>query len=732
MSNNVPQFLAPSSPARAATPAISEAPPTARQPQLDLKGDEQPLVISNFSFDLPGPTAARDRIKFVRDALAAGVPLSEDGLHAVAKGMVYPEVAASMVKNNLFTNEIVEAATLHSLPAILYTTELFPLLQPRTGASAQSTAAPVISGETGSDGGPTAALELSFQSVRHLADYLRQTVRETRRTGKRYDESILARRVSRPIIAHEAHLTFQDGSEAIDVLVVRDGLTRLVSATAARMKGKPTPEEIAEEMVTTLLTRKSSARTKDLTVSQQYARGRDDAATTLRSRFTLGIAGGEPDEDAIRVGQTFTLPAQVYVGIDPLPGNPLPSDQQFDDAIRAVVSSIHVEFKGWDEAAEFAEVADRAMHRVRHSGELLEDVADLATGIIDESKLGSIFGDTSIPPTPLWRGVYVVATLCNPEVYKGMKRELRAILGLTRIADSRYVSLMAPVVDRPWRGVKAATLAQSRSAWGDGAPIPKGALGLSWKPVPVADFTELIAPALAGDVNARLTLQVAGGIALVTDKLLTANVGSKLSMDLVPFRASVSDVVSGLGTNEYGLWILARAANAFDASGVAANSFTERDLQSNSNASQIASSYRVGMVDPEHPNQFLVDNSGQPRLMREREVVTASNPQRAAKPKQDLAGGASSPTQETDAARAARLRVAIRTGLTHVDDQITELTTIPSGAGIGQPFSTLEEWQELTFIVNKITAGLYQNVPAAGQASSSGSDSDAKSEADGE
>lgn len=127
------------------------------------------------------------------------------------------------------------------------------------------------------------------------------------------------------------------------------------------------------------------------------------------------------------------------------------------------------------------------------------------------------------------------------------ERHLRDLLGVAQVHKSAYASHVMTLVDLPWRSAKASTRLQSLQAWGNRGPVPHDLLGVRWDPTPTPDFTTLVPKALEGDLNSGATLQVAGGIALVTDKLLMSNRGSAASSGEVPFRANVNDVVDNLG-----------------------------------------------------------------------------------------------------------------------------------------------------------------------------------------
>ena len=698
--------------------------PSAPTGPLTLQVDaDEPLAIVNFLSSLPTATSLKDRLSLVKAGSASSLALSEDTWHSIARAVVQADVAAALVKGGLLIEEVVETATVQSLMAWILLNEIVPLIQPRTKDELASGKEPAITGDLDGDGDPTANITLRFKDFAHLTEHIAHVIRTTRRAGAKYENSILARRVSRPILVHPATITFDDGSDPIEVLTVRDGITRVVSSWAARIPGKPAPEDVAALMVGSLLAVRAARGTKASTRTQDHARGREAVTDTMRAEFAAGMAGGSPSERAIRLGQTFTVPAQIIVGIVPGKDSPVAPAHAADDAIRAVVAAIHVEFKCWTDTAADVEVMDRALGRVAHAGELGEKVAELATGVRDSSDLQAIFTDGSIPETELWRAVYLVAYLCSPPAFWGVKRELRALTGLTRIEDKRYVEMLAPIIDRAWRGPKHHTLKQSRAAWGNGGPIPHAILGADWDPVPTRDFTTLVPLAVAGDENARRTLQVAGGIALVTDKVLTSNTGSKLSGGLVPYRADVHTVVQGLGSTEAGLWLLAHAANAFNANQTAISAYTQAQLTEDPALARAA--YSIGRPDASNPAELANDNAGSLVPLVEYEVLSTSDPVRTAKAKADAASAAAKPGKKpatstfSVSATVEALRAQVKSDLASVQDNLSALLrTCPGIDGsLGPALGSTDEWNELVGLAGTVFAVVQSNKPTVVSAS---------------
>ncbi|GAA2767616.1 hypothetical protein GCM10010103_66580 [Streptomyces paradoxus] len=288
----------------------------------------------------------------------------------------------------------------------------------------------------------------------------------------------------------------------------------------------------------------------------------------FRASFIAGLDGGTPSEEAIRIGQTVGLPAQIAVGLQVHPGSGLPADEVFDDAVWSILSSINVEFAMWDSAAQNAEIGSRDLKRT-----MLDGVPDL-TGVAGRTSTG--WPSASIPRSrrppssrttrswarPLWRAVCLVHYLTRWPVFGVMKKHVKAIAGKQRLRTNTYVEILAPIVDHPWRLAKKQTLPQARSAWGNGGVLTKEVMESDWQPRLCSDFTALIEPAQSGATEARLPLAVAGGIALITDQMLTRNVGSAVGTT-VPFRADVEDVTARLSRrdNKASLLLLAHAAN---------------------------------------------------------------------------------------------------------------------------------------------------------------------------
>ncbi len=669
-------------------------------------GGEQ-FTVSGFERSLPGMSSVGERTQLVRAGLAAeGTSLDEDAWHAVARAVVTPDAAAAQLRAqkghaSALVEEHVEGATLRSLHTRAWLSELFPGLQPRTGQGSWAVADPEVYGQIDEEGRPCASVRYHYRDRAHLVAHLKQTIRATRDANPEpYDRSILARRITRAVIAHPARLTFADGTEPADVLVVRDGITRLTSAWAVLTDGEPPyADDIAETAAGILLAEKPQRRgAAEKARSQRMALGRQDALSGLHAEFHQGLGAAQPADRSVRLGQTLVVPAQIMVGFRRHGTAALAAQDAFDDAVRSILASVHVEFRAWEPAAQNVEVGSRAISRVflpdLPPENLIDGFTGLALGRRRPEDLPEIFEDRGFPRTPLWRAVLLVHFLTRPDVHEQVKRYAKAIKGTTKMSVSGYAELLGPVVDLPWRGAKAGSLKQARNAWANGGVLTKAVLD-EWEPMPCKDFTELIGPALDGVPDARQTLAVAGGTALIADKLLTRNVGSAVGRT-VPFRANVDKVVAGLSESEEGLWILAFAARSFDADRECRNSFTKAQLMGRN----VARMYTVPAVDLTAPDRTLRDRGGvAEEPLDQWRVVAASDPEMALRAEEESRKSADPGAEKTIGDRLADERRALRAavvGARQAVERLLVLAETPEAMATTQhPFGSDDEVNRL-------------------------------------
>ncbi|MBD0745968.1 hypothetical protein [Streptomyces sp. CBMA152] len=566
---------------------------------------------------------------------------------AIARATSLPHALAHQLHpatdglSGLLMVENLEGATLHSGITRVLLSELIPGPQPRTGMSVTEVPDPQVHGLT-QDGRPSAALQYRYRSFAHLRDHVWQTVHDTLSLHS-YASSILTRSVTRNLIIHPVEIVFEDGTEPIHALVVRDGITRLASAWAVLAGHGADKADVAglarDALLGTPLEGLGQGRGSGL--AQRLEQHRKQWRRAIRDEFDAELKGAAPGQRAAEIAQSYVVPAQIAVGVEGHAGRALSPEDVFDDAIRSVLASVHVEFQPWNDAAQNVEVITRALKRViqlddpRWSSAELQDVYGLATGRIPVTALPEVFGGAPQPPgTALWRAVYLVNALTQPDMLELLKDQAKAIKGGKRMSMKGFGDLLGPIIDLPWRSKKKLVTTQARNAWKNGGVLT-GIVTGEWRPAPTADFTTLVAPALAGDTDARCTLAVAGGVALIADKLLTRNVGSSLGIPKerggVPFRTDVSKVVEGLSRqdNELGLWTLALAANTFRENALPQNAVTRHSLTAKESAEPTETPYVYFKVDLDAPDKIARNADGVPVLLYEWDVVAASDPDRA-------------------------------------------------------------------------------------------------------
>ncbi|GAA3379465.1 hypothetical protein GCM10017750_33320 [Streptomyces racemochromogenes] len=536
--------------------------------------------------------------------------------------------------------ENVDGATLRSLVTRVHLSELFPGIQPRTGMEVMEIPDPQVQGITQGDR-PCSIVRYLYRDLEHLKNHVWQTIHGTLSLNS-YAPSILARKVTRNLITHPVEIAFEDGTESFHGVVVRDGITRLASAWSVLAGPSSDPAEAATVAVDALFGKVSATPPGGLPLGQRLATVRERWRLGLREEFGRELAQAEPGIRAAQIAQTSVLPAQIAVGVDAHAGRLLAAEDIFDDAIRSVLASVHVEFKQWDMAAQNMEVATRALKRVIQQGNArvapsdLQTIYGLAVGRMPLSEIPEVFPGNP-PGTALWRSIYLVHALTRPELLELLKDQAKTIKGGKRMGLKGFAELLGPLIDVPWRSHKKLVTTQARNAWNNGGVLT-GDVTREWEPVPTEDFTTLVGPALAGDRNARCTLAVAGGIALIADKLLTRNVGSALMAAKekggVPFRADVNQIVEDLSqqNNELGLWTLALAANRFRSDALPTNAVTLRQLvQKERSAAGAGPSYIHFRTDLAQPDKIALDADGVPEPLLQWDVVWASNPERARK-----------------------------------------------------------------------------------------------------
>ncbi|MFE0151269.1 hypothetical protein ACFWY5_29270 [Nonomuraea sp. NPDC059007] len=592
------------------------------------------LVVSSPLEALPAAPSLGDQKRIVAAAVQHQLlSVPERSLEAVARACVRPDLVALQLEQSrgegLLLEEHVDGATLRSVHSRVWMSELIPGIQPRTSQEALSVPDPEVFG-VAKDGRAQAIIRYRYRDLEHFRQHVWQTISVTLHLNS-YEESILSRRVTRALIAHPVMIEFVDGTDPLYLIAVRDGITRLASAWKVLAGPSTSPSGAADLAVRTLFG-ESNAQ-PGVSLSDRMSNGRADHRELLRREHH------ESEHASLRqvqIAQTFLMPAHLAVGVEAHSSGALTPEDVFDDAVRSILASVHVEFKPWDDSAQNLEVVTRSLklfvqdrNTALGDQEQLRDVYSLAIGRAKEAETPRVYGDERIPGTPLWRAICLLHTLTRPEFREQLKARAKEIKNERRMSTKGYAGLLGPVIDHPWRATKNAATKPARNAWSNGGVLCDDVLADGWIPVPTDNFLGLVKPALDGDTNARCTLAVAGGVALIADKLLTRNVGSAVSSTplagKVPFRADVSTVIAGLmrRDNEMGIWLLAHAAQRFRHDRLPRNASTPRQLGLRDDAT----GYVHVAVDVAEADRIRRENGGEVPLTTW-DVVLASDPER--------------------------------------------------------------------------------------------------------
>ena len=599
---------------------------------LDVSWGKEQIRVADIPRQLVDePTEAQVAAVVAAGRANAGTWLPAPAWTAVARAAAQPGALEAQLRSTpedptgLLMKERVEGAALYSGVTRVLMSELYPGIQPRTGMLFAEVPDPQVEGIT-HEGRPSALVRYTYKDIDHLRNHVWNTVNTTLGINQ-YTTSVLSRSVTRNLIVHPVEYAFEDGTEPFYALTVRDGITRLASAWAVLAGSGADAAETASLATEHLVARHTPVHLGRVGWRQQ-----------LREEFAKEVQGDLPGLRTAQIAQTFVVPAQIAVGVESYRERALSAEDVFDDAVRSVLASIHVEFKQWDMAAQNVEVITRALKRIIQEDDPRWDMTELqavygfSVGRLKSAQLPEHFGTEGARPpgNALWRAVYLLSAFAGPALQESLKDQAKAIKGGQRMSNKGYGDLLAPIIDLPWRSGKKAVMKQARNAWSNGGVLTAMVCS-EWAPQPVEDFTELVGPAMEGDVDSLCTLAVAGGVALIADKLLTRNVGSSLGSSRekggVPFRMDVYKVIEGLAKsgNELGLWLLATAANTFREDDVPQNAVPRLSLTGGDRGQK---PYAYFKLDLAQSDRVARDASGVPELLYEWDIVAAADPER--------------------------------------------------------------------------------------------------------
>jgi hypothetical protein len=588
---------------------------------------------------------------------------------------------------------------------------LLPLNNPRIGHLPTGPIAPPLLGAIDSDGNPLAQAEMRFSSLADARNLVARTATDTLKVpGADYSESILTHAVMTPIEAVLTRLTFDDETTPFVVAAITDGASRATSAMKARMDSDGGSMSVARSDV-------GEAFAAALTSSPREAlRVFRRAAET----YNAMLARGGITMRVLRDGKTLTVPLRLVVGAVFAQGS---STEALPAAIATTQSARHITVNPWQDAAQDAMVARRMVGHLASRGFISKHVVRLVDGQADEADAAAVFGHTWFGHSsskslvsrgrvkPLWRAVGIVHALTRPDVFEEAKRFIRSDIGLRSVKRERYAGMLGVLIDLPWRPVKPATLATARNAWRDGGVLTDMVMG-TWQPIPT-DATTLAAQADEGGTDARITLLVAAGTALLADGVLTRDTGSKVTDGRAPYRMTPPALLAALLDTEHGRRQAAAVMDTFDP-----------DRQGGDGAGRSGDAeYTYLLVDA---RGAAVPDGASVKVLMERDLFDQADPERAgAGTAEHAARPARQPGKVTSERRNELRRTNALDYITkakrEVDALAQEIQRFPLQLS-EHPLGTREEWDTLKTRANRLYERVLSVAPPADRQSDDSDD----------
>ncbi|MEU3064793.1 hypothetical protein [Streptomyces subrutilus] len=242
----------------------------------------------------------------------------------------------------------------------------------------------------------------------------------------------------------------------------------------------------------------------------------------------------------------------------------------FVGMVEGLVAGEHLEKNPWTPDAMWHNIGNQTIDALVIGGELGREEADVITGLTPLAHLPAVFRCPD--PSPVWRCVYTTFRLTAGSAFGNTKFEIRNIMARRAVTTKQFSFMLGVMVDRDVRqpknrkepGVRRpSTLQTARNAFGDGGFLTEDVVGRPWAPVYVP-LPELLELAVAGHRNARITLMIGGGFALMMDGYLTRDRESKFYEGSAPFRGSPPAILTDLASSEHGLRMLAAAWEHWD------------------------------------------------------------------------------------------------------------------------------------------------------------------------
>lgn len=621
-----------------------------------------------------------------RHAALAGFPA------AAVRALVRSTVAQAELLDRLGSAADLESST--DGEALLFPAGLNPfavLTAPQPRSRSKGRAAGVA--DPGVTSTPQGLTVYTYDSPEHLRQQQTDNVRRSLGAGlkrKRHHE-IIATGVRRPVLAEVARIEFRDGTPAQWAVFVRDGITRLSVELALLLDlTKKSPliaaEKIGQAMVPVAELARLRGRPAAGDSTQKVSRTLIEAGMkAYKEQAKVYAANVDPDEnptaEGLLIRQAGLLPARVAVRAFTSTG----VMAHVKDAMTSLVADQHTGTESWESEDESLFNVERALDLAveRRVSGLGQDVVDLFVGRVPYTDVDEVF---MLSPAPNRAGVRYMtslfATLTHPDRYEGVKAALRAKQGQRSVYWKGYIGDVAPLANQHWADVKP-----MGKIWGyAGGPAPEQLVRRGITLRHPEDYLTLVAAAVAGDVDARAELCLAGGAALMSDGYITTAIigGSGGAKSKLVWRGQPDELLRLLSSAEEGLTQLALAANAFDPAVKAVKAW-------------------VPLVDLDDPQKTRRDGIGTPLRLTEPDLAAmAAAAEAALKAAAADGGGAGSASADGDSddpaddditaeERLERLVESVPGAVARVAHLLEEIETVRTEAGMHGPAFSAED-----------------------------------------
>ncbi|PPI95204.1 hypothetical protein C5E46_19755 [Nocardia nova] len=373
-------------------------------------------------------------------------------------------------------------------------------------------------------------------------------------------------------------------------------------------------------------------------------------------------------------------------------------NMSFVTMVENLVAGEHLEKNPWTPDAMWHNIANQAIEALVARGLLSRPDADIVTGVMPLEELPQFIGCPDA--SPIWRAIYMAYRLAMGRAFNDTKYEVRNIMARRAVTTKQFSFMLGVLADRDVRGPKSQresgsrrppTLQTARNAFGDGGFLAYDIPGGSWEPV-YKSPTDLLQLALSGNKNARITLLIGGGYALIMDGYLTRDRESKFFEGTTPYRATPPNLLTDLAHREHGLRILATAWMSWK-------------------ADEAAHCYDIPDIDEDGKPviEGATLDTRRPRRLTEGRLFEIANPAKAMSgflEQQEMRSRKNRAESPEEHDRQYRERLA--TALDIAKDAATHLkaskVTPPPG-----PFGTYEEWKRQ----KEIARGIFEILVAS-------------------